>query len=241
MKPLLEMSRQYDLRVIEDAAQAIGSLYKPESDHQARPAGTMGEAGCFSFYPSKNLGAFGDGGMVICRDAALADRIRILRSHGSRPKYHHTTIGLNSRLDAIQAAVLRVKLKYLDQWSEVRRKNAQRYNRLFRDIDHERLGISLPLTEYDNRHIFNQYVIRVPRRDEVQGFLREHGIGTDVYYPIPLHLQECYRHLGYRQGDLPVSEEASQTALALPIFPEVTPEEQDHVVQTIGRFYRREA
>jgi dTDP-4-amino-4,6-dideoxygalactose transaminase len=238
MDPILELCRTHDLRVIEDAAQAIGASYRPASDRPARSAGTMGETGCLSFYPSKNLGAFGDGGMVICQDAGVADKIRILRTHGSRPKYYHRLIGLNSRLDALQAAVVRLKLRYLEQWSEGRKENALRYDRLFRDIDNDGLGISLPFTQYENRHIFNQYVIRAPQRDGLREFLQKHGIGTDIYYPLPLHLQECYRHLGHRKGDFPVSEDASQAVLALPIFPEITPEEQHYVVEKIGAFYR---
>lgn len=238
MEPIIELCRQYKLAAIEDAAQAIGASYKPASGQVAGQAGTMGETGCFSFYPSKNLGAFGDGGMVVSRDPELAEKIRILRVHGSRPKYHHRFIGLNSRLDAIQAAVLRVKLKYLDQWSEDRRQNALRYDRLFEEIDHRSLDISLPFVQYQNRHIFNQYVIQVENRDRLRAFLHDHGIGTDVYYPLPLHLQECYRHLGHKSGDFPISEKASKRVLALPIFPEITPDEQHYVVEKIGEFYR---
>jgi len=238
MDPILELCHKYNLRVIEDAAQAIGSLYRPTLERPARPAGTMGETGCFSFYPSKNLGAFGDGGMLISQDRDLAETIRILRNHGSRPKYYHRLIGLNSRLDALQAAVLRVKLRHLDQWSEARRQNAARYDRLFQDMNDEDLGISLPFTEYENRHIFNQYVIRVQGRDKLKEYLQNNGIGTEIYYPLPLHLQECYQHLGYREGDFPVSEESSRTVLALPIFPEITAEEQHYVVEKIGEFCR---
>ncbi|NIQ37174.1 MAG: transcriptional regulator [Proteobacteria bacterium] len=238
MDPILELCRRHDLRVIEDAAQAIGSSYRPVSDRPPRSAGTMGETGCLSFYPSKNLGAFGDGGMVICQDAGMGDKIRVLRTHGSRPKYYHRLIGLNSRLDALQAAVIRVKLRYLDKWSERRKANALTYDRLFRDIDNDGLGISLPFTQYENRHIFNQYVIRAPQRDGLRKFLQQHGVGTDIYYPLPLHLQECYRHLGHQKGDFPVSEDAAQAVLALPIFPEITPEEQHYVVEKIGAFYR---
>jgi len=238
MDPILELCRKYNLRVIEDAAQAIGSLYRPTLERPARPAGAMGETGCFSFYPSKNLGAFGDGGMLISQDRDLAETIRILRNHGSRPKYYHRLIGLNSRLDALQAAVLRVKLRHLDQWSEARRQNAARYDRLLQDMNDEDLGISLPFTEYENRHIFNQYVIRVQGRDKLKEYLQNNGIGTEIYYPLPLHLQECYQHLGYREGDFPVSEESSRTVLALPIFPEITLEEQHYVVEKIGEFCR---
>jgi dTDP-4-amino-4,6-dideoxygalactose transaminase len=238
MDPILDLSQRYGLGIIEDAAQAIGSLYQPASGQPARPAGTMGDTGCFSFYPSKNLGAFGDAGMVISRNASLADKVRILRVHGSRPKYYHRHIGLNSRLDALQAAVLRVKLRYLDRWSEQRRQNAVQYDRLFQDMDCHSLGISLPLTHHENRHIFNQYVIRVPERDKLRASLQNHGIGTDIYYPLPLHLQDCYRHLGYRGGDFPVSEEACHTVLALPIFSELTPDEQSYVAEKIGEFYR---
>jgi dTDP-4-amino-4,6-dideoxygalactose transaminase len=238
MDPILDLCHTHDLRIIEDAAQAIGSLYTPTPDDPPRPAGSMGDTGCFSFYPSKNLGAFGDGGMVVSRNPSLAEKIRILRVHGSRPKYYHRLIGLNSRLDTLQAAVLRVKLEYLDQWSEARRHNALRYDRLFEDMNLQDFGISLPHTQYENRHIFNQYVIGVPRRDELREFLRSQGIGTDVYYPLPLHLQECYGHLGYTEGDFPASEAASRTVLALPIFPEITADEQTFVVEKIADFYR---
>ncbi len=240
MDPILGLCRKYNLRVIEDAAQAIGSSYRPTLEQPARLAGTMGDTGCFSFYPSKNLGAFGDGGMVICQDRDLAERIRILRTHGSRPKYYHRLIGLNSRLDALQAAVLRVKLRHLDQWSEARRQNAAHYDQLFQGMRHEDLGISLPFTQHANRHIFNQYVIGVQGRDKLREFLQTHGIGSDIYYPLPLHLQECYQHLGYREGDFPVSEESSRTVLALPIYPEITPEEQHYVVEKIGEFCQTE-
>ena len=238
MDPILDLCSTHGLKVIEDAAQAIGSLYQPDTGHPPRSAGTMGQTGCFSFYPSKNLGAFGDGGMVVCQDEELADRLRILRTHGSRPKYYHRLIGLNSRLDALQAAVLRVKLQHLDTWSEKRRENARRYDELFTEINHGELGISLPLTQYQNRHIFNQYVIAVPRRDELRDLLRDHDIGTDIYYPLPLHLQACYADLEYKEGDFPASEEASRKVLALPIFPEVSPEEQHYVVEKLREFYR---
>jgi dTDP-4-amino-4,6-dideoxygalactose transaminase len=238
MDPILDLCRQHGLKNIEDAAQAIGASYKPTPDHPAKPAGTMGDTGCFSFYPSKNLGAFGDGGMVVCRDPNLEEKIRILRVHGSQPKYYHRFIGINSRLDALQAAVLRVKLQHLNHWSEQRRENALHYDRLFQAMNHHDLDISLPLIQYENSHIFNQYVIRVSQRDSLREYLTRHGIGTDIYYPLPLHLQECYRHLCYGQGDFPVSENACRTVLALPIFPEITPEEQQYVAENIGAFYR---
>jgi len=238
MDPIMEICGRYQLLVLEDAAQSIGAEYRPSPHRPGRQAGTMGTTGCFSFYPSKNLGGFGDGGMVVSGDTELTERVRMLRVHGSRPKYHHHLVGLNSRLDALQAAVLRVKLRYLDGWSHARKENAARYSRLFQEMGYEDLGISLPSVQYENRHVFNQYVIRVPQRERLRLFLQAHGIGTDVYYPRPLHLQECYHHLGYKEGQFPVSEEACRTALALPIFPEITPEEQRYVVEKIGAFYR---
>src|SRR5574341_1491607 len=221
-----------NLAVIEDAAQAIGAKRRD------RQAGTIGRLGCFSFFPSKNLGGFGDGGLVTTGDAALAERVRMLRVHGSREKYLHELVGFNSRLDALQAVVLRVKLKYLDRWTEGRRRNAVRYERLFQDAKLlER--VTLPVTDPGNHHVFNQFTIRVKQRDELRAYLKDKGIGTEVYYPIPLHLQTCYRELGYRQGSFPVSERAAQEALSLPIYAELSEEQQASVVDTIREFYSR--
>jgi dTDP-4-amino-4,6-dideoxygalactose transaminase len=229
---LMEISRRHNLPVIEDAAQAIGA------EDGGRQAGSTGAIGCFSFYPSKNLGAAGDGGMMTTNDDALASRLRILRLHGSATKYYHSLIGINSRLDSLQAAILRVKLPYLDGWSEARAKNAERYNRLFEDAGlSEEIG--LPFVRKDVRHIFNQYVIRVRgRRDALVEHLKQNEIGTDIYYPVPLHLQECFSYLGYVEGDFPESERAARETIALPIYPELTDEQQSYVVETIREFMR---
>jgi dTDP-4-amino-4,6-dideoxygalactose transaminase len=236
MTPIANIAAKYQLSVVEDAAQAIGSDYVHNS-HEER-AGSIGDIGCFSFYPSKNLGGFGDGGMVTSNDKELADRVRTLRVHGAVHKYYHAHIGINSRLDAIQAAVLLVKLGYLDTWTEQRRENAAYYNQLLSDIDATTLGIRTPVVQYRNRHIYNQYVIRVPKRDDLRTFLSEAGVGTDVYYPLPLHLQECYQHLGHREGEFPHAEQAAREALALPIYPELTRAQQEYIVSKIGEFYR---
>jgi len=225
MDAILEIGNKYNLCIIEDAAQAIGAEYK------GRKAGSMGYLGCLSFFPSKNLGGYGDGGMVIANNAELAETIRVLRVHGAKPKYYHSLIGLNSRLDAFQAAVLSVKLKYLDGWSKVRCRNAENYNQLFSDTN-----LVTPYVEPYNYHIYNQYIIRVSIRDELQELLKERNIGTAIYYPVSLHLQECYADLGYREGDFPESEKAAQETLALPIYSELTKEQQIVVVDTIKEF-----
>ncbi len=239
MDPLLEIAKAKQLFVIEDAAQALGAEYKPMDKTEGRRAGEMGDLGCFSFYPTKNLGAFGDAGMVVTRDPSLSEKVRLLRVHGSQPKYFHQTIGINSRLDTLQAAILLVKLKYLEKWTEERRQKANHYQRLFQDLLSSVSGLKLPCIQYQNRHIFHQYVIRVPKRDRLKQFLAEEGIGTDIYYPLPLHLQECYAFLKYRRGDLPNSEKASEEVLALPIFPELTQDQQGAVVDQIKAFYRK--
>lgn len=230
MGPILEVSRRLGIPVVEDAAQALGAR-----DGAGRRAGAMGLAGCFSFFPTKNLGAYGDGGMVVTSDPDFAGLVRTLRVHGASPKYHHRLVGGNFRLDAIQAAVLRVKLRYLHQWNEARRQRARRYRELFAQSGLlER--VSLPPDAPG--HIYHQFVVRVRERDRLRAFLRERGVETEVYYPVPLHLQECFRHLGYKEGDLPNAEAAAREALALPIYPELTPEQQEHVVAQIGEFYR---
>jgi dTDP-4-amino-4,6-dideoxygalactose transaminase len=238
MDPLLQLAKSNNLFVIEDAAQALGSEYKPLSNSKNRKAGQMGDLGCFSFYPTKNLGAFGDAGMIVTDDPALAERIRILRTHGSKLKYFHPWVGINSRLDTIQAAILLVKFQYLENWTKARQRKAFRYHSLFQDLTSSLPELKLPTIQYENRHIFNQYVIRVPQRDKLKQFLMEEGIGTDIYYPLPLHLQECYSYLKYRRGDLPNSEKASEEVLALPIFPELTEDQQDYVVDRINAFYK---
>lgn len=229
MDPILEIAQRHGLFVIEDAAQAIGAEYK------GRRAGSMGHFGCFSFFPSKNLGGLGDGGMIVTNDDALAEKVRVLRVHGSKPKYYHKIIGVNSRLATIQAAALIVKLKYLDGWTTGRQRNAALYNRLFQEAgleDH----VTLPVALAHNRHIYNQYVIRVPERDTCRQYLTEQGIGNEVYYPVPMHRQECYASLGYAQGSLPESERAAQETLALPIYPELSETQIGYVVEKIAAF-----
>ena len=231
MGPLMEIAQQYRLLIIEDAAQAIGSEY------DGRRAGCMGDFGCFSFFPSKNLGAFGDGGIVTTGSDEWFDKLKVMRVHGSQPKYYHRFIGGNFRLDALQAAVVAVKLNHLDEWTSARQKNADTYRRLFADAGLE--SIQLPL-EKQNRHIYNQFVIRVSeQRDELRQFLQDNGIGTEVYYPVPLHLQDCFAYLHYREGDFPNSEQAAHQTLALPIYPELTEDQQAYVVEKIGEFYNR--
>lgn len=230
MGPIAELAKEYELKVIEDAAQAIGAKYKNKS------AGTMGEAGCLSFYPSKNLGGYGDGGMVITDNPELAEKIKTLRVHGANPKYHHSLIGGNFRLDAIQAAVLLVKLKYLNEWTEKRQEKAKTYNRLFEENGLAEI-VKLPYIKPENLHVFNQYIIRVSERDRLQQFLKEQGIVTEVYYPVPFHLQECFSCLGYKKGDFPESERASEETLALPIYPELTGRQQEYIVSKISLFY----
>ena len=229
MDPILDIAAKYELVVIEDAAQAIGAAYR------GRRAGSMGEFGCFSFFPSKNLGAFGDGGMVTANDPDRVKALKILRGHGADPKYVHHRIGGNFRLDALQAAVLSVKLRYLDAWTAGRQENADTYRRLFEDAGLD--AAQLPVAR-EERHIYNQFVIRVPeRRDALRQFLLESEIGTEVYYPIPLHLQECFSGLNHRKGDFPVAEAAADQTLALPVYPELTQEQMAWVVERIRQFY----
>jgi dTDP-4-amino-4,6-dideoxygalactose transaminase len=230
MDPILTAARDSGIAVIEDAAQAIGA-----KDGRGRSAGTIGSLGCFSFFPSKNLGAFGDAGMVVTQDDQLAEAVRVLRVHGGKPKYHHGVIGGNFRIDALQAAVLRIKLKYLAGWTEARRRNAQRYRNYFSDAG---LLEQIGLPKDHPGHIYNQFVIRCPRRDELQAYLKTRQIGTEVYYPIPLHLQRCFAELGYRNGDFPHAEKAALEALALPIYPELSEAQQQYVVEQITDFYQ---
>ena len=263
MDPIMEMAQEARLDIIEDAAQAIGAIYyskrvgargygpgivdqasevKPgRSDRRPRTAckaGSMGRLGCFSFFPTKNLGGFGDAGMVVTDDEPVAEKIRLLRVHGGQQKYHHHLIGGNFRLDELQASILSVKFLYLERWTEARRRNAQRYDHLF-----EGMGlcgdIHLPIIMDGNRHIFNQYVIRAPHRDKLREFLRAKGVGTEVYYPIPLHIQRCFEYLGYKKGDLPESERAADETVALPIYPGLSHEQQEYVVNQIKNFYER--
>jgi dTDP-4-amino-4,6-dideoxygalactose transaminase len=222
----MRLASEHNLVVIEDAAQAIGAEYR------GRRAGSIGHYGCFSFFPSKNLGGGGDGGMVVTNDAQRAEKVRCLRSHGAKPKYYHKIIGGNFRLDAIQAAIVSAKLPHLDDWTTARQHNAERYDQLFRETG---LPIGLPAVVTD-RHIFNQYVIRVAKRDKLQACLKQQGIGTEVYYPVPLHLQECFAFLGYKAGTLPESERAANETLALPIHPELTGAQARFVVDCIREF-----
>ncbi len=227
MEPIMAVARRYRLAVIEDAAQSITSTYK------GRPAGSIGKAGCFSFFPSKNLGGIGDGGMIVTNDEALYKRLMLMRNHGAEPKYYHKFIGANFRLDPIQAAALLVKLPHLDDWSEARRRNAAYYNERFAGT-----VVQTPYISPDCQTIYNQYCIRVPRRDEVVAHLKASKIGCEIYYPVPLHLQECFTYLGYSKGDFPEAEKAAGEILALPIYPELTREMQDTVVEAILTFLR---
>ena len=234
MGAILGAAGRRGVRVIEDAAQAIGA-----SDAAGRSAGAVGDAGCFSFYPTKNLGAAGEAGLVTTNDAGVAERLRRLRVHGGATEYHHDEVGFNSRLDTFQAAVLRVKLPHLDAWSDARRERAETYTRL---IDDAGLAgaVTPPHVNGGARHIFHQYVVRVPaaRRDPLLEHLKANGVGTKVYYPVPLHLQPCFANLGYREGDFPESERAARETLALPMFPELTRAQQEYVVETLRRFFR---
>jgi dTDP-4-amino-4,6-dideoxygalactose transaminase len=229
MDAFMAMAHRFGLDVIEDAAQAIGA-----ADEKGRMAGSIGHIGCFSFFPTKNLGAFGDAGLCTTNDAKLAERMRILRVHGAEPKYHHSFIGGNFRLDEIQAAVLNVKLKFLDAWMEARNEHARQYTR---HLTGRLSGTVVAPQAGGGRHVWNQYVIRAPRRDELRQALTAAAIGTEIYYPIPLHLQKCFADLGYRPGELPESERACREVLALPVFPELSPTQIDYVAATIERFY----
>ncbi len=232
MTPLMAIAARYRLRVIEDAAQAIGTGYT-----NGRRIGSIGDVGCFSFFPSKNLGAFGDAGFCTTNDAALAEKMRVLRVHGGKPKYFHALIGGNFRIDELQAAVLRVKLKYLDGWTEARQRNAAYYTAAFaaRELGER---VVTPRAAAGQRHIFNQYIVRVHERDALKAFLATRGIGTEIYYPVPLHLQECFAYLGHKDGDFPASERAARETLALPVYPELTEQQLDHVVASIAEFFR---
>jgi dTDP-4-amino-4,6-dideoxygalactose transaminase len=238
MAPILDLAQRHNLKVIEDAAQAIGSEYR-----DGRRAGSIGTVGCLSFFPSKNLGCLGDGGMVVTNDADLAERMKVLRVHGGKPKYYHKLIGGNFRLDTIQAAVLNVKLNYLDEWTRRRQENARRYETLFQQSGLVQKGkVRLPAPVYresgaKHYHIYNQFVLRVEQRDALIGFLKQKGIGAEIYYPVPFHLQECFRYLGHKAGDFPESERAAQETVAIPIYPELTTGQQTEVVETIVEYY----
>ncbi len=227
MERLSALAEARSIPIVEDAAQAIGSTYKDKA------AGRWGAAGCFSFFPTKNLGGAGDGGMVVSDDAAVADRVRLLRVHGARPKYHHHIIGFNSRLDALQAAILAVKLKYLDAWTSKRRAHADVYDKELAGVG----DLVTPKRTPGGFHIFHQYTIATDKRDALRDHLKEKGIGAEIYYPIALHLQECFGYLGGKPGDHPISESAAERVISLPIFPEMTESEQAEVIDTIKRFY----
>jgi len=232
MQPLLQSARHYGLKVIEDAAQAIGA-----ADAAGRRAGSFGEVGCLSFFPTKNLGAFGDAGMCVTGDATLAERMEILRVHGGRPKYYHALIGGNFRIDELQAAVLNVKLPHLEAWSAARRRNAAYYDAAFVRAQPGD-AVQTPRALPGGRHIYNQYVIRAKRRDALRAHLGAAGVGTEIYYPVPLHLQQCFAYLGYRAGDFPHAEAAAQQTLALPIYPELSETQLQYVVDSVAAFYR---
>jgi dTDP-4-amino-4,6-dideoxygalactose transaminase len=240
MDPVMDVARRLGLYVVEDACQAIGADYK------GKRAGSIGHLGCFSFFPSKNLGGYGDSGLVTCNDANLADKLVLLRNHGQRPKYHNLLVGGNFRMDAIQAAVLLVKYHHLEKWTESRRRHASEYRRLFveRGISinlnnlPDKAGIVLPEESGYGRHIYHLFIIRTRRRDELKKYLADHGIGSEVYYPIPLHLQECFRNLGFKLGDFPQSESAAKETLAIPVYPEMTDDMLIRVVDTISSFYK---
>lgn len=254
MDPIMELAERYGLFVVEDCAQAIGARYRsrrmtnderPTDDEPSSfvvghsssighwsPVGSIGQAGCLSFFPSKNLGAYGDGGMVVTNDAALAEKVDILRRQGSKKKYHAEVLGFNSRLDTLQAAILGVKLKYLDAWNEARRRVAQRYNELLAG-----LPVTTPYESPDVYHVYHQYTIRAPQRDALAAHLKERGIGTMVYYPVPLHLQKLYADLGYGEGSLPASEAAAREVLSLPMYPELTEAQQYEIAEAIREFY----
>ena len=227
MDPIMEIARKHNLAVIEDAAQSITSVYK------GKKAGSIGTVGCFSFFPSKNLGGVGDGGMIVTNDEQLYNRLVIMRNNGSKPKYYHKYIGGNFRLDPIQAAVLLVKLPHLDDWSEARRRNAAYYDEKFKGT-----AVKIPYISPDCVTIYNQYCIRVPKRDELLAHLQKNKIGCEVYYPVPMHLQECFKYLGYTQGDFPEAEKAAKEIMAIPVYPELTDQMKDYVVESILSFLR---
>ena len=254
MDEIIAIAKKHNLKIVEDAAQAIGVQYK-----DGRHVGTIGDIGCFSFFPSKNLGCYGDGGLITTNDDELAEKLFIQRVHGAKPKYYHKIIGGNFRLDALQAAVISVKLPHLDSWSEKRRQNAQTYTKLFTQAGlaeeegkisfDEKNKVLLPKAVYKsqkskvksqnfNYHIYNQYIIRVEKRDELREFLTKNKIGTEIYYPVPFHLQECFSDLGYKPGEFPDAEMAANTSVALPIYPELTKEQLEYVVNKITEFFK---
>jgi dTDP-4-amino-4,6-dideoxygalactose transaminase len=233
MDPILQLAQARGIAVIEDAAQAINARYR------GRHVGTMGTFGCFSFFPSKNLGGAGDGGLVTSEDPMLADRLRMIRVHGSKKRYHHEILGTNSRLDALQAAILRVKLNHLESWTVAREVRADRYRSLFEECGLNEFVTVPPAPPPHSRHVYNQFSIRCAARNELRAFMRRAGIPTEIYYPVPLHLQPAFAYLGYQPGDFPQSEAASHQVLALPVYPELTESHQQAVVGAIADFYGR--
>ena len=227
MDLIMKIASEHNVSVIEDAAQSLGAKYK------YRMAGTIGDFGCYSFFPSKNLGCLGDGGMVVANNSDLAEQTRILRNHGSKPKYYHSFIGTNSRLDTIQAAALLVKINYLNDWAQKRREHAFLYNEAFRDLK----DVVTPYIDQNCYHVFNQYTLKVPDRDKFQKYLTEKHIGSAIYYPLSLHLQKCFAYLGHSKGDLPVSEKVAKQVISLPVYPEMLPQQQEYVIDTIKEFY----
>ncbi|HEX9091509.1 MAG TPA: DegT/DnrJ/EryC1/StrS family aminotransferase, partial [Anaerolineales bacterium] len=240
MDPIMDVANRYGLSVIEDACQAIGG------DYQGKRAGSIGKLGCFSFFPSKNLGGYGDGGLVTTNDSDLADKVALLRNHGQRPKYHNLLVGGNFRMDALQAAILNVKFNHLEEWTEARRKHAAKYRELCQqsgisialDEFGIQTGLVLPIESGFGRHIYHLFIIRTEHRDELKSYLQDSQIGTEIYYPLPLHLQECFSGMGFKQGDFPESERAAKETLALPIYPELTEEMQIRVVDALAEFYK---
>jgi len=231
LNSILAIAREHNLAVIEDSAQSIGATY------EGRQTGSFGLFGCFSFFPSKNLGCAGDGGLITTTDPQLADRLKLLRAHGSRKKYQYEIIGTNSRLDALQAAILRVKLRHLDAWAKARQRHAASYRVLCADYALNEVLVA-PSCPTHSTHVYNQFVLRVPQREALRAHLQKNGIPTDVYYPSPLHVQPAFAYLGYRQGSFPVAEKASEEVLALPVYPELTEQDQDRIVSTIASFFK---
>ncbi|MFA6145791.1 MAG: DegT/DnrJ/EryC1/StrS family aminotransferase [Patescibacteria group bacterium] len=229
MDKIMEIAKKHKLYVIEDCAQAIGAKYKGKN------VGSFGEFGCLSFFPSKNLGAYGDGGMVLTNNEKLAEKIKMLRQHGSRKKYYHETLGVNSRLDALQAAILRVKLKYLNKWEKGRQQKAKKYNQNLAKIK----GISIPYLAENNEHVYHQYTIRAQKRDELQQYLTQNNIPSVIYYPVPLHLQPVFKNLGFKEGDLPETEKAGKEVLSLPIYPELPEKNQKFIIEKIKEYYKK--
>lgn len=230
MDAIMEIAKKHNVFVLEDAAQAIGATYK------GKTVGELGDAATYSFFPTKNLGAYGDAGMIVTKHEDLAEKMRVIRVHGSKPKYYHHVLGYNSRLDEMQAAILNVKFPHLNEWSEKRRAHASRYTEMLKAALGDR--VVTPVEVEGNYHVFHQYTIRVEKRDELQKFLAEQGVSTMVYYPQPLHLQPVFKELGYKEGDFPVTEKATKEAISLPMFPELSEEQQNYVVECITKFYQ---